>query len=183
MLDRGKLSGFVCTEKNLTADWSGDNPERRANRFAADLLMPTYLFGPAAKNREITLATVRDLAREFQTSLTATAIRWVETGSFPSLVVCSTRAGIKWKARDRDLPEAIQLRDSPGIYTNAYELLQGKTPARNPVSVQADDWITHYAAKHYHIQEDSVLIYDGVVMSLLWWKDERPVIELEQDEE
>lgn len=59
MIDRGKLSGFVCTEENLLTDWSGNNPEWRANRFAADLLMPSGMFAEAAKKREMTLATVR----------------------------------------------------------------------------------------------------------------------------
>ena len=63
-----------------------DNPERRANRYAADLLLPVFMFEPRSKNRDITFETVRDLAREFQVGLTATAIRLVEFGSFRRLL-------------------------------------------------------------------------------------------------
>lgn len=181
MIDRGKLSGFVCTEKNFITDWSGDNPERRANRFAADLLMPSNLFAPAAKNREMTFETVRDLCKTFETSLTATAIRLVENGSFPAMVVCSTEIGVKWKYRDNDIPGDIQLLDRPGAYTNATELLSGSDPERNPTEVEASDWFTHPRSKYYNIIEDSIRIFEGTVLSLLWWKNEQQLIDLAQD--
>jgi hypothetical protein len=179
MIDRGKLSNFVCSEKNFISDWSGDNPERRANRFAVDLLMPRNLFEPAAKRREITFATVRGLCEQFQTSLTATAIRLVECGSFPSILVCSNSNGIKWKIRDRDVPGEIQLLDAPGAHTNASELLAGLQPNRNPVEVEASDWFTHRRSKYYRIHEDTVRLSEDTVLSLLWWKDERQLIDLQ----
>jgi len=183
MMDRGKLCGFTCTEKQLVTGWSGDNPERRANRFAADLLMPTYLFAPAAKHKQMTFATVRELCQTFETSITATAIRLVEAGSFPAMVVCSTSNGIKWKSRPHDFPSAIELHDQPGKYTNAAELLSGRQPEVNPVRVEASDWLSTPRSKHYSIIEDSMLIYENTVLSLLWWKDERQLIDLDAEEE
>jgi hypothetical protein len=76
MRDRGKIA-FACAEMVFAAEWGEENPEARANRYAADLLLPPPLFSRRAKNREMTFATVRDLAKDFQTSLTATAIRLV----------------------------------------------------------------------------------------------------------
>jgi Zn-dependent peptidase ImmA (M78 family) len=183
MMDRGKLSGFTCTEKQLVTGWSGDNPERRANRFAADLLMPTYLFAPAAKDKEITFATVRELCHSFETSITATAIRLVEAGSFPAMVVCSTSAGIKWKSRPRDLSSAIELRDRPGKYTNAAELLLRRQPEANPVEVEASDWLATPGSERYSIIEDSRVIYEDTVLSLIWWKDEKQLMDLDAEEE
>lgn len=180
MIDRGKLSSFVCTERNFISDWSIDNPERRANRFAADLLMPHYLFSPLAKNKDITFESVRELCGAFQTSLTATAIRLVESGSFPSMVVCSTRSGVRWKFRDRDVPDVIQLHDIPGGYTNADELLRGGEPHKNPVEVQASDWFTHPRSKYYNIQEDSLRLNADNVLSLIWWKNEQQLLDLEE---
>jgi len=88
--------------------------------------MPSPIFSPLAKNREITFETVLHLCERFETSLIATAIRLVESGSYPSMVVCTTNAGIKWKFRDRDVPDEIQLRDRPSDYTNASELLSDR---------------------------------------------------------
>lgn len=179
MLDRGKLSGFSCTEKQIVTGWYGDNPERRANRFAADLLMPTYLFAPAAKGKEMTFSTVRELCERFKTSITATAIRLVETGSFPAMLVFSTPEGIIWQSKPNDLPYAIELHDRPGKYTNAAELLSGQKPENNPDEVQASDWLATPGSKNYSIIEDSVKVFDETVLSLLWWKDERQLLDLE----
>jgi Zn-dependent peptidase ImmA (M78 family) len=92
MCDRGKIA-FACTDRILTTEWSDENPERRANRYAVGLLLPSAIFSPYARNREVTFATVRDLADRFQTSLTATAIRLVELVSFPAMIVCAPRMG------------------------------------------------------------------------------------------
>src|ERR1044072_1141900 len=78
MIHRGKVASFVCQAEVFANEWVTDNRERRANRYPADLLLPSHMFEPRAKNHEITFTTVDLLAREFKTSLTATAIRLVE---------------------------------------------------------------------------------------------------------
>lgn len=181
MLDRGKLATFICSEKNFINDWSVDNPERRANRYAADLLLPQFMFEPAALNREITFETVRQLCARFQTSLTATAIRLVELGSFPAMLVCSSKEGRRWYFRGPDVPAVIQLRETPGAYTDAYDLLKGGTTSNQPVDVQADDWITHPRSRYYSIREHSLKVNNDLVLSLLWWKDERQLLDLSDD--
>ncbi|QQS33614.1 MAG: ImmA/IrrE family metallo-endopeptidase [Acidobacteriota bacterium] len=183
MIHRGKLSTLICSERDLLTGWKVDDPERSANRFAADLLMPSFLFAPAAKNRPITFDSVRELCAEFRTSLTATAIRLVESGSFSSMLVCSTSNGVKWKFRDRDVPDGIQLHDEPGAHTNAAEMLNQKTPQTNPVDIQASDWFTHPRSKHYEVCEDSVKVYDDTVLSLLWWRNEQQLVDLDQEAE
>ena len=60
------------------------SPERVANTFAADLLMPKYLFAPAARSYpKLNFKTVHDLASVFRTSVPATAIRLVDLGHCP----------------------------------------------------------------------------------------------------
>lgn len=181
MLDRGRIASFVCSEKNFISDWTGDNPERRANRYAADLLLPKFIFEPLAKNKEITFQTVRELCSLFQTSLTATAIRLVELGSFPAIIVCNSRQGRRWQFRGTDIHYEIQLRDVPGAYTNAQDLLQGKISIAEPDVIQASDWITHPRSGYYSIHEDSVKITEDLVLSLIWWKDEKQLLDLEEE--
>lgn len=180
MLDRGKLASFICSEKNFIYDWSGDNPERRANRYAADLLLPQFMFEPLAKNQEITFESVRSLCTRFQTSITATAIRLVELGSFPAMLVCSGKDRRRWYFRGPDVPSAIQLRENPGVYTDASDLLQGKSTSNRPCDVEASDWFTTYRSKYYSVREDSIKINNDV-LSLLWWKDERQLLDLFED--
>jgi hypothetical protein len=88
MHDRGK-AGYLCQKKDLRTPWGLlQSPEARANRYAAELLMPASMFKSAAHNRPMTLDTVSELGVGFKTSLTATAIRLVELGSFPAMVIC-----------------------------------------------------------------------------------------------
>jgi hypothetical protein len=182
MMDRGTIANFICAERVFATEWGDDNPERRANRYATDLLLPKFMFEPQAKNKEIIFDTVRELARDFQTSLTATAIRLVELGSYPAMIVCSELGRRRWFIRGSDVPDALWPRDVPGAYTSAHNLLHGSTKLEGPVDVQADGWINHPQARRYTVREDSVRIGDTFVLSLLWWRDERQLLDINEDD-
>jgi Zn-dependent peptidase ImmA (M78 family) len=183
MRDHGTI-GFSCTDKMFIAEWSDDNPERRANRYAAGLLLPEFMFGPLAKNQHITLTTVRTLAKRFNMSLVATAIRLVELGSFPCMIVCNDLAKRRWFFRATDI--SLWPTHHPGRDTIAYDLLRGDASGPSPQDVCADGWIDHPDAGRYELSEDSVKIpienAPDLVISLLWWKDERQLLDLEDDE-
>src|SRR5262249_31021372 len=95
MRDRGQVA-FGCALEQMDSHWTANNPETRANHFASDLLLPTKLFAPLAKDRPITVETLRDLGQAFEMSLTATAIKLVRFGSFPSMVLYYKNAERKW---------------------------------------------------------------------------------------
>jgi Zn-dependent peptidase ImmA (M78 family) len=70
------------------------SPERAADGYAADLLMPHHLFRPLARQQgKLTFKTVSALAGAFTTSQTATAIRLVESDHSPALLVCHGSRG------------------------------------------------------------------------------------------
>jgi Zn-dependent peptidase ImmA (M78 family) len=183
MRDRQQMSSaFSCKEQIFASEWGTDNPERRANRYAAELLLPDFMFRAQAKSLPITFESVRTLAKLFETSLTATAIRMIELGSFPAMIVCSSVRGREWFIRGEDVPAALWPRDRPGAYTCAYDLLRGE-PSEDigPTDVQADGWMTHPESRQYTICEDSEALGNGYVLSLLWWKDERQLLDIESE--
>jgi len=49
MYDRGRIAQ-ACTEGNLMRDWHEGSRERRANRYAAELLLPARMFTPRARD-------------------------------------------------------------------------------------------------------------------------------------
>jgi Zn-dependent peptidase ImmA (M78 family) len=58
--------------KNDVCNFANDalNPERQADGFASDLILPTYMVDPRLrKTKRLTLAAARELADEFCTSL------------------------------------------------------------------------------------------------------------------
>lgn len=180
MYDRGKVA-FACTADNLVRGWADNDPELRANRYAANILLPRSLFESAARGLPATFESVRRIATTFETSLTATAIRLVEVGDAPAMIVCNEAGGRCWFFRS----PLVQLwpRSKPGRNTDAARLLAGGfTRAGGPTTVDADEWIDHSDASKYTLVEDSMKAGD-VVLSLLWWKDERQILDLDNDDD
>lgn len=68
---------------------SEDKYEREADTFAAHLLMPTQLFTAAFSRAKPGLAAIEKAAAACQTSLTATAIRYVCLSADPVSMVCT----------------------------------------------------------------------------------------------
>jgi len=131
----------------------------------------------------MTFATVEGLAQDFVTSITATAIRLVQHGSFPAMLVWSEREKRKWFIRGPEIPIVLWPRDQPREDTVAHELLEGKSVSKSPLEIYGDSWIDHPDARRYSIVEDSIEVREGQVLTLLWWKDERPLLHITAQEE
>ncbi len=181
MFDRGRIA-FACSEDSFLQGWDAHNPERRANKYAAELLLPTRMLILRAKTQPITFETVRKLARVFETSLTATAIRLVELGEHPAMVVCSDNNGRKWFTASPIVPSALWPSRKPGRGSIAARLLAGEK-GLEPQLVDSSEWVTHADSYRYCIYEDSLLFQSGIVLSLLWWKDESQLIDLDEEDE
>jgi hypothetical protein len=180
--DRGKAL-LTCTENQITSEWFADNPEKRANRFAAELLMPLQMFQSIAGNRPVTFSTVDVLAGVFRTSITATALRLVEHGPLPSMVICSDGKGRKWFSRSEILPKSLWPQELPGGLTGAFHLHKSGSPPQGPTVIRASEWIDHPTASRYVVTEDSRRITPDLVLTLLWWEDERQLLDLQEEEE
>lgn len=180
MCDRQRIASFSCDARDYNTEWYEENPEVRANKYAEELLMPESTFRRDSKKIEIIFDSVKALAERYDTSLTATARRLVALGSFPAMIVCNEAKKGRWTwfKRSPDIPKKIWPRDRPGRDTIAFDLLQGLETRSFPTMVPADNWIEHPDSCRYSIHEDSTLIGDGVVLSLLWWKDESQLADL-----
>jgi hypothetical protein len=174
---------FQCNEQMFVREWSEDNPEKRANRFAADLLLPAKMFRPLSKGLPITFASVESLAATFKMSISATAIRLVEYGSYPAMLICNSAVGRQWYVASSTVDGKLWPADSPGRLTAATTLLQGRSSAAGPQDKRADQWIKNFRADRYWVKEDSKLWANQSVLSLIWWEDEAQLIDQENFEE
>ena len=180
MLDRNRVgNGINCQGKDIGAQWSfRTDPEAKANAYAADLLMPRYLFGPIAKDRPMTLDSASDVATLFTTSLTATAIRFVMLGSFPAMVVCYHQKRRKWFVRGPEVPDSFYPHEELHYETEAFGILFGnKSRKCAPTESPADIWITKYGSEYYDVVEQTVKVSEDEVISIIWWKDEKQIID------
>jgi len=62
--------------------------------------------------------------------------------------------------------------------TTAFEVLFAGKDQQRPVETDANAWIEHRDAYRYTVFEDSIKVADDAVLTIVWWKDERQLIEL-----
>ena len=182
MHDRGKTS-FGCEEAQFAKEWSRNNPETRANRYASDLLLPEALFRPAATAyKSMDFDTVRELATIFDTSVPATAIRLVEHGPLPTMLICYSAAGREWFVRHA-VSDSLWPPNTADAYTYACDLLKENSCGETRGTVNASAWFEHPVASGFSIEEHSIRTPNDVVLSLLWWKNENMLIKIEEYED
>mgnify|MGYP003373378856 CR=1 FL=1 len=139
--------------------------ERIANRYAADLLMPRFLFYPrAAALKALTWPTIRKLGEEFKTSPVATAIRAVDMGTHPVMLVCYSMTGRRWFVRSGLLPTDCWPLSELDARSNAMSILYGKTADERPKRFAASVWLS--GASTMQVTEQTVLCEDEVLTLL-----------------
>ena len=112
---------------------------------------------------------MRELGNLFDTSLTATAIRLVESRHSPALLVCH---GLEF-GRSSDLPERWFPRSDLDHERFAFDLLfgQGEEHA-HPRLIGADAWFDRDEAQRYELCEQSVRTADDEILTLLMLTDD-----------
>jgi Zn-dependent peptidase ImmA (M78 family) len=177
MRDRGKL-GFACSSEDLQSGWKAGGSEQRANEYAADLLLPVSMFRPRCKGKEVVFDTVKALAAEFETSITATVVRLVQHGWLPAMLLYVVNGKRKWFIGDPDLPKQIWPHEVPKPATVTAELMHRHCYS-GPEAIQADGWIEHPQSKWYEVVEDVFQLSPSTFLTLLWWKNERQLLDFE----
>jgi Zn-dependent peptidase ImmA (M78 family) len=153
----------------------GTSPERVADAFASDLILPHYLFKPLARQQKrMTFKIVADLGITFSASITATAIRLVEADIFPALVVCHGPQGRKWFARAPMVPRKwypqAQL-DSESFTFGAQFSDQPGNP--HPSKIGADAWFDRYEAERFEVMEQCFKTAPGETLTMITIINER----------
>lgn len=177
MWDRGKMA-LSCSKELQDGRWYGTDKETLANKFASDLLLPASMFTPRAHLRDATLETAKELADTFQTSLTATTLRLVNLGSYPCMAVMHSKAGLVWHRGTDAVDGKFWPHKKLDEYSFAYDLMRGTSRGSVSGIVDADTWINHPHAERFEVYESSTMIGTDRVLSLLWWKNERMILEL-----
>lgn len=183
MKDRGE-SAFGCSKNQLYSSWTEKNPETRANRFASDILLPGGMFVPLAKNRPITLETVAYLAGVFRMSRTATAIRLVNYGSLPCMLIHYEAGRRKWFITSgKEVHRSLFPPETPQPHSLIATLLANTFKDKTSGDVRADHWFDRDRAEKYYVKESCFKTGDNSASVILWWEDERQLIDIEDEEE
>lgn len=156
------------------AIWNEANEEAEANVFAAELLMPDYLFSPRLKRQSPSFRNLDALADEFQASRLSAALQYVHYCHEQVALVFSRDGSVVWVKAARQFPWRIrqgQLSKDSG----AGALATGnpnETGRMAPTPVYA--WLSDYEYDRDHdIMEESRAIPSyGGILSLLWAKND-----------
>lgn len=167
-----KHSTRACTERDLR-DWSDNsNGERDANVFAASLLMPEKLIQPYVDVDEARFDHVVAMATALNVSLTAAAIRFVETTALAAAVVLVEDGVVRWGIRnDGFKPYLIPRGSKVDPSSWAARARRGES---KPLPVRATSWLDGDDVNPRRtLLEDSRMSRDGVVLALLHldWDD------------
>lgn len=165
-------SGFLCGKDDIRdSSPLGDikrDSEARANRFAADLILPNYLFAPACARRPLTVETAISLSGEFRASITSCAIRLIQRGSFPGMVVCYSREKREWFVPSEGLPDTLFPLQELHQDTNAFDLLYTNGWGKTAISDNSGTlWINRRDASKIRIKTQSIKITKDRVLSVL----------------
>jgi len=163
-LDQFKL----CTDTDLNSWYQNSGYEPEANQFAAELLMPTPFIKPRCDVNRPSLRDVKKLAKRFQTSLTSTAIRFVEFCPEPCAVVYSTAGTVEWTSKTKNFPFFIPKGMKLTNETYAGDLHNGLEVEDRPQLIDGSGWAS---GREIDLQEHSVKLgrYNSV-LTLLWHK-------------
>ena len=145
--------------------------EREANLFAVELLMPGFLFQPRCQEGTPSFELIEDLARMFQASLTATALRYLDFGLHDCCLVKSSKGIIQWAVGSEDFRWPVREgRLAPGSY--AIDFTEDPAQAtKHQRRVRTNLWLQGERGVG-QLHEQSRVIAPGVVLTLLWVEPE-----------
>jgi hypothetical protein len=151
------------------------DPERVADDYASDLLLPRYLLEPMLKAcPRPTLKFVRETAEAFDASATATALKIVETDRFPIMLVSHSQQGRAWFRRAPSVPEHWFPKQELDHESFAFAALFGKNEDRGgPRRIGADAWFDRRGANDFEIYEETFRVAADQICTILFFNDSK----------
>lgn len=146
---------FICTAEDML-DYSKSPLEAEANIFAAELLMPTFAFRPLAEGSAPSWTAISDLSDTFATSLTATALRFVEFSKVEVLVAFSRNGQIEW-VKQKEFKSGLRLSRSGRVSPQSMAYHAFKEGCRQgPEAVPGEAWIAETYSRAVDLVEEAI---------------------------
>lgn len=132
----------VCTSKMVESWQKGLNhAELEANEFAVELLLPTRYVREPLRLNDPSLKTIGRVANQFETSLTATTLRFVSLTDLPCVAVWSEAKRARWYRRSNAFPFYLSKEILPCDGSFAYKLFEGNSAPDDFAEIPAETWL------------------------------------------
>ena len=171
MHHRGRTT--FCRKEDIGESPDSAGVERTANGFASDLLLPRYLVQPLVRRAErLTLSFIKEVADQFDTTRSATALKLLHLGEFPVLIIKYDLTGRRWFQRSALVPRRWFPAAELDHETYAFDMLHGSgTDQANPRKVGADAFFDRHGADRFEVHEQSFRTADTEIITILTLSD------------
>jgi len=165
---------FICRSDDIGDHVrSAADPERVADGFAADLLLPPYLFLPRIDRKgRPSFKHIAELAATFNTSIPATAIRFVGMSAHDLVLVCHTPKGRRWFRRGPRVPDRWFPRDELDADSYAFDVMFKGKDSSHVALMPASAWFDRGEADRYELYEETLRISASETLTLLTIKND-----------
>jgi len=169
-------SGLTPSHPSFTNFSSDNEVELEADFFASSLLIPKSRLLKEVFKRKFSFNLIDELATKYQTSITATLIKFASIGNHPIMIVCSIDKKIRWFKYSDDFPFKyidalpgfkVPVNTSAGQYF--YE--NGIKSEDEFEIIEAEDWFRLYNDNDYGRKFYESCIYSDrnkFVLSVIW---------------
>jgi hypothetical protein len=172
-----------CSERDLFRYQEG-NREAEANWFAAELLMPGRLFAPHCDVPKPSFDAVKRIAGVFRTTLTATAIRFVQLSSERCALVWSEAGWVKWAVRSPDFPAWVERDRQLSGNSHASDVFKNKSLPIGFHLVPQNAWLDQRVLGGRDLMEETLAFTRlGAALSMLWLPTEHDEDDRADDED
>lgn len=165
-------SATQCSEKDFSAWYQGQkNQEVEANIFASELLMPEGLVKAHLTRTLPGLEVVERLANSFDTTLTASAIRYIELCDEPCAVVYSSNQKVCWFRANPLFRGWIKIGGPLSPNTHASDYFTTGTASQRMEIVRKDAWIDGASDRSTIKEQSRAFPRYNSVLTILWAGD------------
>ncbi len=166
------LASYIACSKEDMTDFSGyKRREQEANLFSAELLMPTSLFRPRIILKKPNMKLVSAVADEFNTSITATACRYMQVTREPCALIYCVDGVVRWVSTS-DFPFFLKKKGDPlDSDSFAFDAFKGKGDNLTGSLVPGTAWMHSYSSRFDDLEFlESTLFMDfySATLTLLW---------------
>lgn len=166
----GLKQGLLSPHPSRNNENTHNRIEREADYFASCLLMPEERFKKLIQKKKFEFAIIKSLSEHFQTSITATAIRFADIGNHPLMIVFGESGKIKWKWNSDDFPFKYLLYSEKVPEDSAMgEYFYKERQPVDTEDVWPVDWFNYVSDDDVHRKfREHCIVHKHMALSIIW---------------